>query len=65
MSPETEECMKEILKLSKKINLKRFNTLQAGMRLIRSETVLLQKLARFAGEDLHQRHPRYFRNLNS
>ena len=42
MLPETENFMREILRLSKKINSKKFNTIQSGMRLIREETELLQ-----------------------
>ena len=63
MSPETENWMREILKLSKKINSTKFNTVQSGMRLIRAETELLQELAGFVFYDLYPRHDRYFFDL--
>ena len=52
--------MREILRVSKRINSKKFTTLQEGMRLIRTETLLLKKFSLYAGEELHGRHPRYF-----
>ena len=63
MLPETEDFMKKILRLSKKINSKKFNTLQSGMELIREETKLLLELAGYVGYDLDQRADRYFFDL--
>ena len=60
MLPKSEKCMQEILKVSKRINSKKFTTLQEGMRLIRTETLLLKKFSFYAGKELHERHPRYF-----
>ncbi len=60
MLPESEKCMREILRVSKRINSKKFTTLQEGMRLIRNETLLLKKFSLYAGKELHERHPRYF-----
>ena len=45
MLPESEKCMREILRVSKRINSKKFTTLQEGMRLIRNETLLLKKFS--------------------
>ena len=60
MSPETEQCMSECLRLSQKINGREFNTIQKGMWLIELETLLLQKLAQKVTDDLRNYHPRYF-----
>ena len=63
MLPETENFMREILRLSKKINSKKFKTIQSGMRLIREETELLQELAGYVCYELDQRSNRYFFDL--
>ena len=63
MLPETENFMREILRLSKKINSKKFNTIQSGMELIREETELLQELEAYVYYDLYQRDDRYFFDL--
>ena len=63
MLRETENCMREILKLSKRINSKKFNTIQSGMKLIREETELLQELEAYVYYDLYQRDDRYFFDL--
>ena len=63
MLPETEDFMRKILRLSKKINSKKFDTLQSGMELIREETELLQELAGYVCYDLDQRADRYFFDL--
>ena len=63
MLPETENFMREILRLSKKINSKKFNTIQSGMRLIREETELLQELAGYVCYVLDHRSNRYFFDL--
>ena len=60
MLTKSEKCMQEILRVSKRINSKKFTTLQEGMRLIRTETLLLKKFSLYAGEELYGRHPRYF-----
>ena len=63
MFKETENCMREILRLSKKINSKKFNTIQSGMELIREETELLQDLAGYVCYEFDQRANRYFFDL--
>jgi len=63
MLPETENFMREILRLSKKINSKKFKSIQSGMELIREETELLLELAGYVCYDLDQRADRYFYDL--
>ena len=59
MNPETEKCMKECLRISKRINCYQFNTMQQLMRLVEVEEKLLNNLEQMIMADLEHYHPRF------
>ena len=59
MNPKTEKCMKECLRISKRINCYQFNTMQQLMRLVEVEEKLLNNLEQMIMADLEHYHPRF------
>tara|TARA_B100000212_G_C26917549_1_gene340560 strand:+ start:209 stop:409 length:201 start_codon:yes stop_codon:yes gene_type:complete len=62
MDDQITYYLRELLKISKKIETRKFNTFEEGDRLVQEETKLVCVLAYLLHIDLHLRSKRYFQD---
>lgn len=60
LQAESIKLMKKLIKISKKAETKKFNSLQEGLSLASVETEILQELFVALGSDIRGRNPRFF-----